>query len=62
MSATAARGRFYAEGLRWIASLLSSAADRIDRPPPLAPPEPLPRMSARDEALYELRNRLTNTW
>ena len=63
MSATLSRGTFYAEGLRWIASLLTSAADRLDRASPeLAPLEPMPRITPRDEALYDLRNRLTNTW
>jgi hypothetical protein len=65
MSATMSRGAFYAEGLRWIASLLTAAADRLDRlqrPAELAPLEPLPRLTPRDEALYDLRNRLTNTW
>lgn len=63
MSAVMSRGTFYAEGLRWIASLLTAAADRLDRPSPeLAPLEPLPRITPRDEALYDLRNRLTNTW
>lgn len=63
MSATMSRSTFYAEGLRWIASLLTAAADRLDRPGSgAAPLEPAPRLSARDEALYDLRNRLTNTW
>ena len=63
MSATLARGTFYAEGLRWIASLLTSAADRLERvAPEPAPLEPAPPLTPRDEALYDLRNRLTNTW
>jgi hypothetical protein len=63
MSATLARSTFYADGLRWIASLLTTLAERLDRRPvELAPLEPMPRITPRDEALYELRNRLTNTW
>jgi hypothetical protein len=63
MSATLARSTFYADGLRWIASLLTALAERLDRRPvELAPLEPMPRITPRDEALYELRNRLTNTW
>lgn len=57
------RNAWHADGLRWIASLLESAAVRLERPPvELAPLEPMPRITPRDEALYELRHRLTNTW
>ena len=57
------RSTWYADGLRWIASLLSSLADRMERKPvELAPLEPLPRITPRDEALYDLRHRLNNTW
>ena len=56
------RTRWHAEGLRWIASLLASLADKLEPAPEAAPLEPLPRRSPHDEALYELRNRLTNTW
>jgi hypothetical protein len=63
MSATLGRGAWYAEGLRWIAGGLNAVAERLDRPSPeLAPLEPMPRITPRDEALHELRNRLTNTW
>lgn len=55
--------RWHADGLRWIAGLLARLADRLERPgPELAPLEPTPRITPRDEALYELRHRLTNTW
>ena len=63
MSATLSRGAFCADGLRWIASLLTTLAEQLERrPAEPAPLEPLPRLTPRDEALYELRNRLTNTW
>jgi len=63
MSYAMARGNFYADGLRWIASLLTAAAERLERrnADPL-PIHPASREAARDEALYELRHRLTNTW
>ena len=57
------RNAWHADGLRWIASLLESAATRLERRPvELAPLEPMQRTTARDEALDELRHRLTNTW
>jgi hypothetical protein len=59
----ALRRTWHAEGLRWIASLLTSLAERLERPSPeLAPLEPMPRITPRDEALYDLRHRLNNTW
>ena len=63
MNAALPRGLWYAEGLRWVAGGLNAIAARLERnSPEPAPLEPLPRITPRDEALYELRNRLTNTW
>lgn len=44
---------WYAQGLRWIASLLQGAADYIDRPRP----EPMPRHTSAEEILSEARAR-----
>ena len=48
------RTTWYADGLRWVGTLLTAAADFIDR----ETPEPMPRHISGEEILSETRNRL----
>ena len=61
-----AQSAWYAEGLRWIASLISGAADHLERVS-FAPPEPphdeLPSEAlAGEEFLDDLRHRIQNRY
>ena len=49
-----AKTSWYADGLRWVGSVLTTAADFIDR----ETPEPMPRHTSGEEILSETRNRL----
>ena len=51
-----ARTAWYANGLRWLGSLLNAAADYIDR----HEPEPMPRHTSSEEILCEVRNRISS--
>ena len=58
----ASRATWHAEGLRWIAGLITATADRIDRnhnTPPL-PLEPTSEHKPFDEFLYDARFRVQN--
>ena len=48
------RSSWYAEGLRWMGSVLNGVADYLDRPEP----EPMPRHTSCEEILSETRTRL----
>lgn len=53
------RAAWYAEGLRWIAALLDSAASRLDRAATVpASLDPMPRHTSFDEIVGDLRNRV----
>ena len=52
---------WYADGLRWIGSLFTGAADHLDRPS-LAPAalEPRPEYQPVEEYLFDVRHRMQN--
>jgi hypothetical protein len=52
------RTTWYADGLRWIASVITDTADFFDRPSPdAASLDPMPRHTSFDEIVADLRNR-----
>lgn len=53
------RAAWYAEGLRWIAASLASAAHRLERAATdHASLDPMPRHTSFDEVVGDLRNRI----
>ena len=52
---------WYADGLRWIGSLFTGAADHLDRPSLApAPLEPRPEHLPAEEYLFDVRHRMQN--
>ena len=52
---------WYADGLRWIGSLFTGAADHLDRPSLApAPLEPRPDYLPAEEYLFDVRHRMQN--
>jgi hypothetical protein len=52
------RTTWYADGLRWIASAISGAADYLDSSEPeSASLDPMPRHTSFDEIVSDMRNR-----
>ncbi len=52
------RSSWYAEGLRWIGSVFSDAADYLERPSlDAASLDPMPRHTSFDEIVGDMRNR-----
>jgi hypothetical protein len=53
------KAAWYADGLRWIAALFDSAADRLDRAATVhASLDPMPRHTSFDEIVCDMRNRI----
>jgi len=55
-----AKNVWYADGLRWIGSILNGAADHLERnaAEPLEPRPPLPQHRAIDEYVSDVRHRI----
>ena len=52
------RSTWYADGLRWIASVITDTADYLDKAAPdAASLDPMPRHTSFDEIVVDLRNR-----
>ena len=52
------RSTWYADGLRWIASVIADTADYLDSPAPdTASLDPMPRHTSFDEIVGDMRNR-----
>ena len=52
------RTTWYADGLRWIASVITDTADYLDSPAPDdASLDPMPRHTSFDEIVADMRNR-----
>ena len=51
---------WYADGLRWVASLFSGAADYLERPSLTASLAPMPRHISYDEVVSDVRNRINS--
>ena len=52
------RSHWYADGLRWIASVINDAANYLDSPAPdAASLDPMPRHTSFDEIVGDMRNR-----
>ena len=52
------RSTWYADGLRWIASVITDTADYLDSPAPDdASLDPMPRHTSFDEIVGDMRNR-----
>ena len=55
------RSTWYADGLRWIASVITDAADYLDSgAPEAASLDPMPRHTSFDEIVADVRNRNYN--
>lgn len=55
------RAHWYADGLRWIASVITGAADYLERPAAHAASlDPMPRHTSFDEIVGDMRNRASS--